>query len=96
MEPIFLYWVNWGLAVATRIVVLPLVSLSSIENGGESASPDCRFLRRPTPADQARPVPQPAASPLVQEFTRTREVPEGIRQPPLSGVHAVPDVSARA
>ena len=97
LKPIFLYWVSWGLAVATRIVVLPLVSLSWIENGGEfrvtgwSVPPQAE----PLPI-RARPVPQPAASPLVQEFTRTREVPEGIRQPPLSGVHAVPDVSVRA
>jgi hypothetical protein len=75
-RPILLYWGSWVIASSTRIVVLPLVSLSWIENGGElratgwSAAPD--YVPLPLVA-----APMPERGRLVRE---------------LSGVHAVPDL----
>lgn len=90
-KPIALYWVSWCIAVATRIVVLPIVSLSWIENGGEF-----RATGWSIPAE-AEPFPIIAAvrpeevlrSKLIGELSGEHRVPVD-RKPPLSGVHARP------
>jgi hypothetical protein len=69
-HPVFLYWVSWCLAIATKIVVLPLVSLSWIENGGEFRRTDWTVQPRREPVPVvAAPPPDPLASPVAQEFS---------------------------
>lgn len=86
-----LYWWSWILATVTRIVVLPLVSLSWIENGGEfravgwSIPPELEPLPLIAIPEPERP------GVLVREFSTVRQIPEEIRNlPSPSGVHRVP------
>ncbi|MGI8803838.1 MAG: hypothetical protein ACR2KV_17020 [Solirubrobacteraceae bacterium] len=93
-EAVWFYWVVWVMAIWTKIVVLPLFSLSWIENGGEF-----RFTGWSTPAELL-PVPvsvlgkQEAAGgppPLAIEFSSVKGVPEELRKLPApSGVRRVP------
>jgi hypothetical protein len=91
LKPICLYWVAWSIAVATSIVVLPLVSLTWIENAGE-------FRRTGwSVPPESEPLPLVAAvtpgappSELVREFSNVIEaLPE--RKPGLTAVHARPE-----
>ena len=89
-KPILLFWVSWLLAAATRIVVLPIVSLSWLENGGEfrvtgwSVPPEVE----PLPLVAAA-TPEAAGGRLVRELSAVHDRPVE-RQPPLSGAHARP------
>jgi hypothetical protein len=89
-KPILLFWVSWLLAVTTRIVVLPIVSLSWLENGGEfrvtgwSVPPGSE----PLPLVAAA-TPEAASGRLVRELSAVHDRPVD-RQPPLSGAHPRP------
>jgi hypothetical protein len=89
-KPVLLFWVSWLLAVATRIVVLPIVSLSWLENGGEfrvtgwSIQPEAE----PLPLVAAA-TPEAAGGRLVRELSAVHQAPVE-RAPPLSGAHARP------
>lgn len=88
-RPIALYWVSFWMANWTKIVILPLVSLGWIENGGEF-----RFTGWSFP-EESRPLPLVAAPTvggaprLAREFSSLNKVPDLERRPPLSGVHEV-------
>ena len=93
-KPIALYWTSWTMAVVTRIVILPIVSLSWIEDAGE--------LRRTswTVAPQYEAVPLiattdvPAApGTLVRELTSTHAIPEKVAA--LTTTHAIPGAPPR-
>jgi hypothetical protein len=97
VEAIVWYWVSWVLAVWTGIVVLPILSLTWIESGGEfrrtgwSVTPE----NEPVPivaASEARPA---AAGGLLREFSTVNQVPDDLaRVPAPSGVHQRPKLPA--
>ncbi len=93
IDAIWLYWVTWVLAVWTKIVILPLFSLSWIENGGEfrftgwSTSPELV----PTPVSVLGQQEAAGPPPLAIEFSSVKGVPEELRNLPApSGVRRVP------
>ena len=88
VKVIVFFWVSWLLAILTKIVVLPIVSLSWLENGGEfrvtgwSVQPEAE----PLPLVAAA-TPEAASTRLVRELSAVHDRPVE-RRPPLSGVHA--------
>jgi hypothetical protein len=85
-KPILLYWVVWTIAVWTRIVILPLVSLSWVEDGGEF-----RRTGWSIPAE-SQPLPivaivdeQAGRTGLAREFSMIGDLSVE-RGPPLSSV----------
>ena len=90
-RPVLLYWVSWMLAIATKIVILPLVSLSWIENGGEfrrvgwSVAPDYQPLPVLAAIDE-----RPADGNLAREFSSVHTVPDQKLARPLTSVHQTP------
>lgn len=89
-RPIVLYWVSWVIAIATKIVILPMISLSYIENGGEfrrvgwSVAPDYQPLPVIAAVDEA-----PAEGGLLRQFSSVHSVADLQPGRPLSGVHQV-------
>jgi hypothetical protein len=92
-QAVWFYWLSWAIAIVTKIVVLPIVSLSWIENGGEF-----RFTGWSVPAE-SEPMPILAADlptipgevRLVREFSAVNELPSELQGVPApSGVHRVP------
>lgn len=86
-----LYWWSWVLATATRIVVLPLLSLSWIENGGEFRTVGWSIPPELEPVPLIA-IPEPERpGVLVREFSTAREIPAEVRDLPApSGVHRIP------
>jgi hypothetical protein len=72
-RPIVLYWTSWTLAVWTKIVVLPFVSLDWIENGGEF-----RQTGWSVPADHVR-IPVVAAEEAPQRSAEIVRSLSGVR-----------------
>ena len=89
-RPVALYWGSWTIAIVTKIVVLPLVSLSWIENGGEfrtvgwSVAPDYQPLPLLAAIDE-----RAAEGKLARDFSSVHAVPDLKAAPPLSGLHPV-------
>jgi hypothetical protein len=96
LKPIALYWVSWVIAILTKIVVLPIVSLSWLENAGEFRATGWTV----TPETEPLPLlvavtPDVARSHLAREFSAAHQVPVE-RRPPLSGASRVPQPAPAA
>jgi hypothetical protein len=88
-RPIVLYWVSWVIADWTKIVVLPLVSLSWIENGGELRATGWSVA----PQYQALPVvamPETRSGGLAREFSSALSVADLQRARPLTSMGRPP------
>ena len=91
-RPIVLYWISWVIAITTKIVILPLISLSYIENGAEfrtvgwSVAPEYQPLPLLAAIDE-----RPSDRSLLREFSSAHSVPDVQLARPLSGVHRVSD-----
>jgi hypothetical protein len=91
LKPIVFFWVAWTIAILTKIVILPIVSLSWLENAGEfrvtgwSVQPETE----PLPV-VAAVTPDVARNHLAREFSAAHQVPVE-RRPPLSGAHRLPE-----
>ena len=97
-RPIALYWVSWLIAIATKIVILPLRSLSFIENGGEfrkvgwSVAPEYQQLPILSAIDE-----RASDGNLAREFSAVHEVPGQLQLArPLTSLHRIapPDTPA--
>jgi len=90
------YWASWIIAVTTRIVVLPILSLTWIESGGEFRQTGWSV----TPENEPVPVVAAAAEPvgpagLLREFSSVHQVPSDLAEVPApSGVHQRPRLPA--
>jgi hypothetical protein len=95
LEAILLFWLAWWVAIWTKVVVLPLLSLSWIENAGEFRSTDWSVAPEylPLPINVFTP-PEGGSGPpaLARKFSAAAiEIPEELRRAPSpSGVHRIP------
>ena len=91
LKPIGEFWLAWTIAIGVKIVVLPIVSLSWIENAGEFRVTGWTIQPETEPLPLVAAVmPEAAAGQLVREFSAAHQVPVE-RRPPLSGAHQVPE-----
>jgi hypothetical protein len=94
-EAILEYWIAWWIAIWTKVVILPLISLSWIENAGEFRSTDWSVAPeyQPLPISVfTPPAPGGGPPPLARQFSAAViEIPEELRRAPSpSGVHRIP------
>jgi hypothetical protein len=96
VEAVVLYWCAWVIAIWTKVVILPLLSLSWIENAGEFRSTDWSVAPEYVPLPITVFQPPAADSPvpkLARDFSSLHKLPSELRDlPSPSGVHRVPSV----
>jgi len=90
-EAIIFYLVVWCIAIATKIAILPLVSLTYLESSGEFRTTDWSI----PPAQAAVPIlaaaaeAEAGAGPVLRSASGAHAIPLDPRPSP-SGVHRVP------
>jgi hypothetical protein len=90
-KPIVLFWVAWCLAIATKIVILPIISLGWVENGGEfratswSTNPDAELVPLIAQVD-----PEAPRQALIRDVSGVHQALPAT--PPLSGIHQRPAI----
>ena len=93
--PIVEFWVAWVIAIWTKVVILPLISLSWIENAGEFRSTGWSIPPEYVPLPVTAFIPDQEGSgppPLARKFSAAViEIPEELRRAPSpSGVFQIP------
>src|SRR3954447_8154182 len=94
-EAILVYWLTWWMAIWTKVVILPLLSLGWVENAGEFRSTDWsvapEYQPLPLTAFQETSFTEKGVPALARQFSSVNEVPAELRNlPSPSGVHRVP------
>jgi hypothetical protein len=90
-QPIAWFWIVHTMEIINKIVVLPLLSLSWIENGGEfrkvgwSVAPDYQSLPALAAIDE-----RPSQGTLTREFSSVHTVPNQQIARPLTALHQTP------
>ena len=97
VDAVWFYWASWILAIATKIVLLPIMSLSWIENGGEFRTTGWTVVPETEPLPVVAAIePSEQVVPLAREFSTVNQVPDEIRNlPSPSGVHRRPSAPVR-
>lgn len=95
LTPILIFWIGWWIAIWTKVVILPLFSLSWIENAGEFRSTDWSVAPEylPLPVTAFSPTQTSGGPPpLARKFSAAViEIPEELRRAPSpSGVFQIP------
>jgi len=93
VDALLFFWLSLTIAIWTKVVILPIISLSWIENAGEfritgwAVPPEVE----PIPVMAAEPAGAPGEIRLVREFSAVNQIPDELRNVPApSGVHQAP------
>jgi len=96
IDAVWFFWASWIMAIWTKIVVLPILSLTWIENGGEFRVVGWSIPAESVPLPVLAQAEQRQPGGLVREFSTINTIPEELKSlPSPSGVHRVPEGAGR-
>lgn len=95
LEAIGLYWASWILAITTKIVLLPIISLTYLESAGEFRQAAWSSPPAQTPVPVIASIADAHAGPVITGASVAHAIPlEPLPSP--SEVHRIPDMEGRA